>query len=264
MQKGNLFSANRFILLIKHSLIVNKKLIGISVAGVTGTLFIALFFFQSVFSFQNWTNLSTTIFFLFCYVSLGGMYTSQSFPAFRSKGKSLGYLMLPASSFEKFIYEFLVRIVALILLFPILFWIVANAEGSIIHHYIPKLVSYRFSFSQGIPEFISKWKMSGWDVSTVVQVCLFVYFSTFTGACHFSKSPRIKTLFTLSVIIAGYTLFTYLLFKGLNLKDFRNPDNEILFIKSKEGIKAALSIGWMIVNLTLLSIAWFRFKEKEV
>lgn len=264
MQTNNMFSIKRFILLFKQSVIVNKNLIGISLIGVAGILFVSLFFLQSINNYQRWTNSSCMVYFLFCYVSLGGIFTSQSFPAFRSKEKSLVYLLLPASSSEKFIFEFLTRIIALILLFPPVFWIIVNLEGAIVHHYIPRLVNYNFSFRVGFDEFFNRDKVSDWNIFAIVQFFLFVYLVTFTGACHFSKSPRTKTLFTLSVIVGGYVLLGYLLYRGLNLKEYNMNTKSILFMRKKEDLFIFLSIVGIVVNLSLIAIAWFRFKEKEV
>ena len=44
--------------------------------------------------------------------------------------------------------SFSARIVGYIILMPIIFWIVANIEGIIVHHYVPELVNYKFSFTR--------------------------------------------------------------------------------------------------------------------
>jgi hypothetical protein len=266
MHTNNMFSTKRFILLFKQSVIVNKKLIGTSLIGAAGITFVALFVLQSMNNYQGWTNFSSMIFFLFCYVALGGIYISQSFPAFRSKEKSLVYLLHPASASEKFIFEFLTRIIALILFLPPIFWIIANIEGAIVHHYIPRFINYKFSFGEGLNQLITNKEMPGWYIFAVIQFFLFVYMVMFTGACHFSKSPRTKTLFTLSVIVGGYVLLGYLLSRGLNLKEYNMDSKNILFIqiRKKEEVFIFLSMIGIVVNLSLIAIAWFRFKEKEV
>ncbi len=259
-----MFSTKRFLLLCRQSLIINKKIITISLIGAVGILAVFLFLLQSVNNFQTWTNISYMFIFLFCYISIGGIYTGQSFPAFRSKEKSLVYLLLPASASEKFIFEFLTRIIILILIVPPLFWLVANIEGAIAHHFFPSFANYEFSFSRGFEEIVTRWKARGWNIFAIVQFFLFVYFATFTGACHFSKSPRIKTLFTLSVLAAGFGLLTYFMSWVLNLKQYTVMGRGILFIHTKEDTFIFLSIIGIIVNLSLLAISWFRFKEKEV
>lgn len=263
MKTNNLFSIQRFIMLFRQSVIVNKKLMGISLAGVTGTMFAVLIFIQSM-SYPPYWNVHNYmgVFFLF-FFPLGIIYTSLSFPAFRSKEKSIGFLMLPASTSEKFIFALLTRVVAFILFMPLLFWAVANIEGSLFHHFDPRLYNYKFSFSQSIEELnMAMVRDFGWIV--IGQICLFVFIAAFAGASHFSKSPLVKTIFTFSLIVAGFLLFTYLIIKGLNLREYDIRENSGHLIDSKEEVKVFFEIATTAVNLSLLFITWFSLKEKEV
>jgi hypothetical protein len=264
METNNLFSMQRFILLCRQSLIINKKLIGISLAGFTGTLFIALIFFQSVDHFNNWRNENYMATFAFLFFPLGIIYSSLSFPAFRSKEKSMAYLMLPTSASEKFVFEILSRIVLFIFVMPLLFWIVANLETAIVHSFVPKFANYTFSFVEGWSKITRNGQLDGWAKFAMIQGCLFVFIAAFTGASHFTKSPLLKTMFTLSVIVAGYALFTFLLVKGLNIEAYHPVNNRVLFISNEHQAIASLAIGTTVINLCFLAIAFFRLKEKEV
>jgi hypothetical protein len=248
-------------MLIKLSLRVNKKLILISLAGVTGTLFIGLFLLQAMINFEYWGQgeYMTTFFFIFLF--LGLIYTSQSFPAFRSKTKSLSFLMLPASNSEKYVFELLTRIIAFVIFMPFLYWIVSNIEGIIVHHYVPQMVNYKFSFLDVISKFSKTEKPGNWGILAITQTILFVFTAAFAGASHFSKSPLIKTLLTFSTIVTGYFLLSFLLFKGLNLKEIQPSANNIFFHKNNALIFFA--VAGVLINLSLLAIAWFRLKEKE-
>lgn len=263
MQTNNLFSFQRFMMLYKQSLRINKKLIVITLSGVSGTLFVSLMFFQSMSHFQNWQQKDSLAVLIFFFFSMGILYSSLSFPAFRSKEKRLAYLMLPVSNSEKFVFELLVRIVSFIIFMPIIFWVVANLEGIVIHHYIPKFINYKFSFGQAWIEFTNNKPVKGWNMLAFIQGGLFIFIAAFTGASHFSKSPLVKTLFTFSIIIGGYALYTYLLFKGFNIKEYHPLNDRILFIHNKNQFFTFLAVAIMVVNLSLLAIAWFRLKEKE-
>ena len=263
MQTNNLFSLPRFFLLCKQSLIINKKLIGISLAGFTGTLFIALILFQSAADFRNWENHDYMRIFAVLFFTLGIIYSSLSFPAFRSKEKSMTYLMLPISASEKYVFELLTRIALFVLVMPILFWVIANLEGAIVNYYVPELTNHKFSFSETWSDINSTPINYGWAKFTMVQGCLFVFIAAFTGASYFSKSPLLKTMFTISVIAAGFGLFTFLLVKGLNLEEFHPVNNGVLFIRNEHDLFAFSAIMISVTNLCLLAIAWFRLKEKE-
>jgi hypothetical protein len=264
METNHSFSIQRFILLCRQSLIINKKLIGISLAGFTGTLFIALILLQSVDHFNNWRNENYMATFAFLFFPLGIIYSSLSFPAFRSKEKSMAYLMLPTSVYEKYVFELVTRIVLFVLVMPLLFWIVTNLETAIVHSFVPRFANYTFSFVEGWSKITRNGQLDGWAKFAMLQGCFFVFITAFTGASHFTKSPLLKTMFTLSVIVAGYALFTFLLFKGLNLKEYRPSNDRILFISNEHQAFVSLAIGTTVINLCFLAIAFFRLKEKEV
>src|ERR1035437_9821674 len=94
MQTNNQFTIQPFVLLGKQSFIINKKMIGISLVGFIGILFLTLLFFQSVKHFVNWDQKSYEVTFVSFFFPLGIIFSGLSFPAFRSKEKSMTYLML--------------------------------------------------------------------------------------------------------------------------------------------------------------------------
>jgi hypothetical protein len=265
METNNLFSIQRFMLLCKQSLIINKKLIGISLAGFTGTLFILLILLQSANNnFRNWDNSRYMATFLFLFFSLGIIYSSLSFPSFRSKEKSMAYLMLPTSASEKFVFELLTRIVLFIIIMPLLFWVVANLEGMIVKEYVPRFTNYKFSFGEGLAKMFENEKIGNWAKLAIAQGCLFVFIAALTGASHFSKSPLLKTLFSITLIVGGYGLFIYLLVKGLDLNMYHPVNDRVLMIHNGQEAIKYLAIAGTVINLSFLSIAWFRLKDKEV
>lgn len=264
MQSNNQFSFTRFMILFKQSFKLNKKLFGIILAGVAGTLFISLFLFQSASRAANWDQVAYFATFIFFFFTFGIIYSSLSFSAFRSKEKTISYLMLPVSNNEKFLFEFFTRIVAFIIIMPLLYMAVANIEGVIVNHYAPELINYKFSFTRAWNEITRNKPIDGWTRVAFISGGLFVLIAPFTGASTFSKSPLVKTLFVFSAIVCGYFLLAYLLFKGLNLKEYHPGNNGILFIKNKHQAVAATAIAITVINLSLLTISWFSLKEKEV
>jgi len=263
METNNIFSFSRFIQLCRQSFIIHKKLIGITMAGFSGFVFLFLMLVQ-IKNYASWNNNSYMITFLVMFFLGGTVYSSLSFPAFRTKQKSLTYLMLPSSASEKYLFEFLARIVLFIIVMPSLFWIMANIAGAIMHHYIPEFLNYRFSFSKTLLSFAFQKGNTGWTNLAIIQGWLFVFITAFTGASHFTKSPLVKTLFTLTLIAIGYALFTYLLVKGINIKGYTLENDRLLFIHNKNQAMVFFSLAITATNLCLLAIAWFRLKEKEV
>lgn len=249
--------------LFRQSFLVNKKMLGISIAGVAGSLFILLMFCQRNFSYTRWDQGDYMLIFLMFFFMVGIIWTGKSFPSFRSKEKSISYLMLPASTPEKFFFEFLIRIVAFILLMPLVFWIIANIEGAMMHRFKPELVNYTFSFSAGWAEFTKNWQADMWIKYGYFEAYLFSLIASFTGACYFSKSPLVKTIFIFLVIVTGYFLLIYLLVRGLKIDNYLPTGRTILPLHGKRETAIFFAIASTAVNLTLLSVSWFRFKERE-
>ena len=59
-------------------------------------------------------------------------------------------------------------------------------------------------------------------------------------------------------------LYTYLLFKGMNIKGYVLDNDRLLFIHNKNEAMVFISLAITLVNLCLLAIAYFRLKEREV
>ena len=261
MQTNNQFSTERFVALCRQSLIINKKVIWITLGGSSVLLFFLLYFLQASQQFSDWTNVDYSGVFAYLFFPLGILFAGLAFPAFRTKEKSMAYLMLPASRTEKFLFELATRILLFILIIPPMFWAIANLEGIIVNGFAPELVHYRFSFVEVWLKLTSHGHFGGWTLFAVVQGWLFSLFLFFAGASHFSKMPFRKTWFSIGVLFFGYTFFILLLGKVLNLHGIVNI--RLFFFKTDNAAIAALSILITAINLCLLAIAWYRLKEKE-
>ena len=264
MQTNNSFSFLRLMLLFKQKLIINKRRFPLGLLAFSGGLFILFVFSQSAKNFINWSNTDYLSTFIPAFIGLGIAYSASSFPYFRSKEKSIAYLMLPATNSEKFVFEILFRIVAFIILMPLVFWIVANLEGALVHSFFPKLVNYKFSFYDGLMVIVKDGKFEFWVLILTIQGILFPFIALFTGASHFSKSPLLKTLLTFSIVVLGFFLFTYLLNLSINLDGLKPVGKDQIFFRDGQSVYRLLSISMLIINMTFLAIAWFSLKEKEV
>lgn len=264
MRTSNQFSFQRFLLLGKQSFLINKKLIGMSLVGLTFKFVILLYVFQHMKNFVKWNNMDYMIWLVALFLINGLLYVGESFPAFRSKEKTMAYLMLPATNTEKFMFELLSKVVLFLFLMPAYFWLIANLEGMIVHSFVPEFINYKFSFSEAYSELVNKSRLTCWGELFVFQGILFLLIGPFTGAIHFSKAPLVKTLFVFILIVVGYSLISYFLINGFKLYEFHPESNSILFIGTKNGTLATFAIVSVLINLCLVAIAWFGFKEKEV
>src|SRR5690349_17301356 len=126
---NNIFSGKRLQLLFRQHFIHNAQFLLLSAVAYVGVIFIVLCLTQMGNDLKP-HDLANFQGFLVGLVSLFGiLYVGHSFPAFRSKESSIHYLMLPASVLEKFIFEFIIRIVLALLVLPLLYWITFNMQG---------------------------------------------------------------------------------------------------------------------------------------
>jgi hypothetical protein len=265
MQTNNTFSFRRFWLLCQQSLILNRKIIGMAIIGFVGAVFVILWLFQSMNNdFRNWPIDSYFRTFFILFIGLGIIYMSLSFPAFRSREKSTTFLLLPSSTSEKYVFELLSRLLIFIILMPLLFWLVVKIEGAVVHRFDSSFVSYQFTLEEVINKLKPSDKVSDWMFYTYVQMILFAFIFSFAGASHFSKSPLLKTLFTFSLLAGGYFLLIYLLYKGLNLRDYNPVNNRILGMEVRNHSPIIGGIALTVINLTILAFSFFRLKEREV
>ena len=231
-------------------------------------MFIVLLFLQSINKFNNWADGAYLALFIVCSIILGAIYISNSFPAFRTKEKSMAYLMLPATTYEKFLFEFLSRIVLFILLMPLLLVSVVYFETFLVHNFVTGFEQFTISKLKIGNEHFNGGNLDHnlimWTKYTIIQYGLLLWIIIFTGASHFSKSPLLKTFFTVTIIYVGFGFFIYLITKALGING-DNTRNLILQIpKDGELIVVFASIIVTILNLSLLAMAFFRLKEKEV
>lgn len=264
MQQNNSFSINRLFLLYRQAFIENKKELLIYIGGLCGGILIVTSFFILAMDTnmlarpETWKNQKYIVLFMFMFVGLGILYNSMAFPGFRSKEKSLTYLMLPVSRLEKFFFEFTNRLLLYIIGFPVLAWLLMNLLGFVIHELEPGFVNYKFDLTPVFTEF------QGWEKALAFFAGLLMFTIPFTGASHFQKKTLIKTLFTLAITFGAFGLLAYLLFKGLDLGNYNPVNKRITFISSKEDVIQSLCLAAIATNLLLLTVSYFKLKEKEV
>jgi hypothetical protein len=264
MQTNNNFSLRRFMLLCRQSLIINKKMIGMTFIGFTGMLFVILLYAQSTRNFRSWDLHSYVVTFFILFFGLGIIYTSLSYPAFRSKEKSMTYLMLPSSTTEKYVFELLSRILVFFILMPLLFWLVVKIEGAVVHRFVNSFESYQFTLKEAFDKIFDPHTIPSKMIHPFVQMGLFTFIFSFAGASYFSKSSLLKTLFTFSLLAGGVFLLCYLLYKGLNLRDYNPVDDRILGLDFKHHSPMIFGIALAVINLTFLAFSFFSLKEREV
>ena len=115
------FNIKRFSGYLKYDLSNNGKLYLLFALG----LFIVLLIFQSVSMISDYkiTKVDFMSRFIIALTPSALLCIGSSFPAFRNSIATQNYLLLPVSAFEKFVVEFIIKIVLFSCFFIIIYWV---------------------------------------------------------------------------------------------------------------------------------------------
>jgi hypothetical protein len=138
MNSNKFFSFNRFYLLLRSDLLINYKkyCLAILVAFILGFVFLYGSMPRLVYggdTLNDWNTFGCNRYksiFLFSIVVLGVL-VGSSFSDLGSKVKTANYLLIPASTFEKFFSQFFSRVICGGAIFLVLFWIDAQLARAI-------------------------------------------------------------------------------------------------------------------------------------
>jgi len=123
METNQFFSLKRFYLLLRNDSLINYKMyLYTTISAFMGGLVFLYMLMPKGYYHTNYDNTIYQTSFLFCLVGMAIFY-GMSFPDMDNKIKARSYLMLPSSTFEKFLSQFLIRMVVGSILFMLIFWI---------------------------------------------------------------------------------------------------------------------------------------------
>ncbi|GAA5028575.1 hypothetical protein GCM10011506_14390 [Marivirga lumbricoides] len=203
---------------------------------------------------------------LFTFVAIFGiLYVGYSFPAFRSKEGTINYLMLPASILEKFVFELFIRIGLMLILLPLLYWITFHLEGYFFTLFTTEKfypVGFESTFDFILPNDIQKSLF--WFVSFIASLVMLGFILAFTGGAMFSKQPLVKTLFSLAIIIIGYSSVIYIALEKLGVAKYNINDSLWLTPTNTNSAFRLFACAAILAIVVMLFVAYRKLKEKEV
>lgn len=261
------FNIRRFGLLLQNDILLNSKTYLFTCIGSFIGFYILSFFYlrRSFFLSPEMHYHMPVIFYFVSLLILAGL----SFPAMRYKKSTANYLLLPASAFEKYLSQILIRFVAGVLLSMLIFWLAAHAarwsamQTETVKEYLAmqgREIS-RFEFSQ----FFNMVRVENTDyilktVSYLAMAAVFTFL--FSIRLFFKRFSLIKTT------ISGIAIL-FLLIKLIEaLSKIFFPQNNSLptyYISETIGNTELLICGIMlIVWISSSIIGYFKLKEKEI
>ena len=282
MNSNKFFSLSRFYLLMRNDILLNHKKYLLTIVGafVLGFIFIYLQFptFSYNGTFLGFDATRYLSLFEMCLLGLGA-FVGSSFSELSSKIKTSNYLLIPASTFEKFLSPFVIRVIAGTVIFLFIFWVDTHlARFAIIsqikdtHNQIANSVKYsfieKFHYSMLLIKtkypVVTYWRL--FEGIGTLLTCFSLGIFLFSVKIFFRKLGLIKTV--ISLVAALYSIivlmmcFSHLFYPETTGFDTANIDY-ILPNGYYNGIIFFYSIGYL-APLFLLPLGYFKLKEKQL
>ncbi|PID89048.1 MAG: hypothetical protein CSB01_04065 [Bacteroidia bacterium] len=268
---NSFFSFKRFARLLRYDIATNYKFYGLFMGGITLFLSAILTFsmFRSVRSGEYYHIEYIPWFFLFV-IGVGVIGIATAFPATKNKVSLAGYLMLPASIFEKYLVQFIIRVVLLVPILFFIFWATAQINREIVlliyDGQIEQFDAFNYSsFYQEVLESI--FDVKGLWYLLIIGIVSIIGF-LFCMATFFNRYKVFKVMIAYSVVgflfLLSLSIFSHLFFPE-ETKYFLDVRIHTYFI-TKEWVNVAIFSAVLFTGLPFLlyPIGYFKLKEKEV
>jgi hypothetical protein len=262
METNQFFSLKRFCLLLKNDLRINYKtyLITISGAFLVGYLIFYVNMPKTGGRLFMSTNYMQSLF--FCLFGLG-VFVGLSFPEMSNKIKTSNYLMLPASTFEKFMAQFLLRFVVGIILFILMIWLDTSlARWTSLHLNKIDPIS--------IEVFNIESAFKGMKLHTflsLVFAILSIGCYLFSIRLYFKKNALVKTVLSFGVfvylMVCLMVLLSHLFYPGTEGFRINLNEYELSFLPIRN-VEFWFSSIFYLSGLFLLPLGYYKLKEKQV
>jgi hypothetical protein len=273
------FNFQRWSLLVGNHWAENKKRYLLSIAAYMSLLFVWFIFVMVTDPSNPLAENLQEVSFYFSLFLVGPFYASQYFKDLSSKAKGTNYLLVPASTFEKFLCSiFYTLIVFLFIIIPAFYLVDAIAvffanlvhpgyDGSIQHNGIPVKASIANVF---------RFERSGDDNIPLLIFLLFagVQSAALLGSVYFGQYSYIKTAIALTLLLLLIALIENWLMHYMGPRGSLSESisrfqfyqgNKIYQIQLPVWVGKAL---WFLFRYSIQPVLWlatyFRLKEKEV
>jgi len=298
MNSNKFFSFNRFYLLLRSDLLINYKkyCLAILVTFILG--FVFLYGSMPRLIYGNEMENRSIIFsssrymyiFLASIAALGAL-AGSSFPDLGSKVKTSNYLLIPASTFEKFSSQFFIRVICGAAIFLVLFWIDARLARAIsvmqmvdiktnLHYANAEHIIDKFNYgmiflyekgisyssetgSYPIEKIVYYKPIETWGASLfIVSIGLYL----FSVKLFFKKLGLVKSI--ISFVALFFILFLFMvIFSHIfypNTVGFEVMLPSYTFQNGIDNVEFWLFLIGFVSPLFLLPLGYFKLKEKQL
>lgn len=265
MKKNSFFNFGRFGLLMRNELLLNYKQYLITLGGAFVLFAVIIYMVMSTMSKMTEFGPQGYMYvFILCMLGLGA-FIGSGFPFLSNKRSLSVYLLTPASIFEKYLSQFVIRFIAGGLLFLVLFYIDA---------YLVRAVVLNANLINGNFHEISYFSLSGlWHLAdrfyeriTFVLMLVSLAAYLFAVKLFFRKAGLLKTIISINIPVMGVVFFAVLLSHlfspstsgfDVNAYDYKISDNLYNF---QLWMYLLASTPWLF----LFPLGYYKLKEKQL
>jgi hypothetical protein len=290
MNSNKFFSFSRFYHLLRNDLLINYKKYFLIILGAFIMGFIFLYSSMPKFVYgsdieNRWNIFDSNKYmniFMTSIVALGVL-VGSSFPDLGSRVKTANYLLIPASTFEKFTSQFFIRVICGGSIFLILFWIDAQLARAIsvmqmvdikthLHYVHAEQFIEKFNYgmiflyqkvSYPIEKIVYYKAIETWGLSFfVISVGLYL----FSMKLFFKKLGLVKSI--LSFVAAFFTLALFMvIFSHIfysQTKGFDVALDQYNVLDNISNFELWFCLIGLVSPLFLLPLGYFKLKEKQL
>jgi len=265
MKQNKYFSLVRFASLFRNDLMINQKTYLFAIVGL-GIVIYAFTYLIMRTDGSGFNRHDEYIPLILIYLMAIGVVIGTAFPALSNQIKISNYLLAPGSTFEKYMVQFVIRVILFIPLALVIFWIgVHLAKASLVFdprtNFDPsRIPDFHFSLLfVHVPTFRDKLVIviSIFSVATVL----------FAGSAYFNRFALVKTLIVSAIIVftvvCSFVLFSHIFYPA-ETRGFEIELKTYKITKDLYNMQLAVYILGALSWLFFLPLAYFKLKEKEV
>jgi len=196
MTSNHFFQSGRFFKLLSYDLLIHhKRYLSVLASATIILLFMLVISMTSHEMHFGMRNYQGSLF--LCLIA-GGLFVSSSFPYLNSEKGTCHYLLLPASAFEKFLVEFVIRFVFFIPVALCLYWITTN---------LARLIAQPICLMQGYDSIIDSFTYKPLFKDATDPSSLFIGLGIFSlGTFMFSARLFFKRFAVMKSLLSGVTV----------------------------------------------------------
>lgn len=282
MNSNKFFSFSRFSQLLRNDFLLNYKKYLLTIVGgfIMGFIVMYLYMPSRIYSYSN-SGFDATRYsslFIMCLFGLGA-FVGSAFSELSGKVKISNYLLVPASTFEKFLSQFAIRFIAGTIIFLVIFWIdthlariavLSRIEGIDGHLAGPEKYDYIEKFHYSMLLIKNRYPVvTNWRLFEGIGAIMLAFSAgafLFSVKIFFRKLGLIKTgisivamIYLIGILMTGLSHVFYPETKGFNIANF----DYVLYNGYNNSEIALYAIAY-IAPLFLLPMGYFKLKEKQL